>query len=81
MKLEYKGQMRKLRAVKSEGSQEGIGTMSFGWRRGKKVLWKIAPGKDTIFFCMSSTERVSVLKEPKQVSSSVSFPLTCQLRA
>ena len=50
--------MRKLRAVKSEGSKEGIGTMTFGWRWGKKVSWKIAPDKNVVF-CTSSTEQVS----------------------
>lgn len=50
--------MRKLRAVKSERSKEGIRALSFGWRWGKKISWKIAPDKDTVFFCTSTTEWV-----------------------
>lgn len=51
--------MRKLRTVKSEGSKVGIAAMSFGWRWGKKVSWIIAPNKNAVVFCTSSTEWVS----------------------
>lgn len=51
--------MRKLRTVKSEGSKAGIAAMSFGWRWGKKASWKIAPNKNAVVFCTSSTEQVS----------------------
>lgn len=66
VKLEYKGQMRKLRAVKSERSKEGIGAMNFGSRWGKKSHGKLLQIK-----MLSSSasavlsESLAVLKEPK----------------
>lgn len=37
MRSEYKGQMKKLRAVKSEQCEEDTGAMSFGWRWNKNI--------------------------------------------
>lgn len=82
MKLDYKGQMRKLGAEKSEGSKEGIGAMSFGWRWGKKSHGKLLQIKMPSSSAPAElSESLAVLKEQKEVSSSISFPLTCQPKA